>query len=129
MHSDELLDALLTLPTLEEEVKISPDGRWVAWTWWRAAPTADVYVAPTDGSAPPAGLTETDQNTCLVSWTPDSRAVIVGHDTDGDERFQLFRVDLERAGDLVPLTEPAPQFFLRGGQLHPNGRWLVYAAN
>ncbi|MBN1657641.1 MAG: S9 family peptidase [Anaerolineae bacterium] len=129
MHSDELLDALLTLPTLEEDAKISPDGRWAAWTWWRAAPTADVWAAPTDASTPPLRLTETDQNTCLVSWTPDSRAVIVGHDTDGDERVQLFRVDLDRPGALQPLTEPAPEFFLRGGQLHPNGRWLVYAAN
>jgi dipeptidyl aminopeptidase/acylaminoacyl peptidase len=30
---------------------------------------------------------------------------------------------------MHPLTEASPHFFLRGGQLHPNGRWLVYAAN
>jgi dipeptidyl aminopeptidase/acylaminoacyl peptidase len=30
---------------------------------------------------------------------------------------------------MVPLTEPDPSFYLRGGQLHPNGRWLVYGAN
>ena len=136
MKPDALLDALLTLPTLEEEAKVSPDGQWVAWTWWRAAPTADVWAAPTDSSAAPTDasaapvrLTETDQNTRMVSWAPDSRALIVKHDTDGDERFQLFRVDLDKPGTLQPLTEPSPGFFLRGGQLHPNGRWLVYAAN
>jgi Tol biopolymer transport system component len=53
----------------------------------------------------------------------------VAEDNDGDERCQLFRVDLARPGDLLPLTEPSPPYFLRGGQLHPNGRWLIYGAN
>ncbi|HEY8286477.1 MAG TPA: prolyl oligopeptidase family serine peptidase [Chloroflexota bacterium] len=53
----------------------------------------------------------------------------MAEDNDGDERCQLFRVDLARPGDLLPLTEPSPPYFLRGGQLHPNGRWLIYGAN
>ena len=43
--------------------------------------------------------------------------------------MQLFRVDLERPGVLVPLTEPAPNYYIHGGALHPNGRWLFYGAN
>jgi dipeptidyl aminopeptidase/acylaminoacyl peptidase len=128
MNTESFLDALLTLPTLDE-AGISRDGRWVAWTWYHAGPAADVYAAPTDGSAPPVRLTETADDTLFVSWGPDSRSVLVAQDHDGDERAQLFRVDLERPGVMEPLTEPAPGFFLRGGQLHPNGRWLVYAAN
>jgi dipeptidyl aminopeptidase/acylaminoacyl peptidase len=123
-----LLDALLGLPELEGP-KVSRDGRWVAWTWYRAGPAADVYAAPTDGSAPPLRLSETDQETILVSWAPDSRSVLVAQDRDGDERAQLFQVDLDRPGTMLPLTEPSPSFFLSGGQLHPNGRWLVYGAN
>jgi dipeptidyl aminopeptidase/acylaminoacyl peptidase len=122
------LDALLNLPELEFP-SVSRDGRWVAWTWYRTGPTADVYAVPTDGSCPPVRLTETSQDTILVSWTPDSRSVLVSQDQDGDERAQLFRVDLERPGVMQALTEPAPDFYLRGGHLHPNGRWLVYAAN
>ncbi len=30
---------------------------------------------------------------------------------------------------MEPLTAADPNYYLRGGQLHPNGRWLVYAAN
>jgi dipeptidyl aminopeptidase/acylaminoacyl peptidase len=30
---------------------------------------------------------------------------------------------------MVPLTEADPNYYLRGGDLHPNGRWLVYGAN
>ncbi len=128
MDPDTFLEALLSLPTLEEP-QISRDGRWAAWTWYRTGPAADVYAAPTDGSAPPLRLTDTDQDTLVVSWTPDSRSVLVAQDRDGDERAQLFRVDLDRPGVMQPLTEPSPLFFLRGGQLHPNGRWLIYAAN
>ena len=134
MHREQFLDALLSLPRLVASPAyqlppVSPDGRWVAWTWFGVGPAADVYAAPTDGSAPPIRLTDTPDNTIVVSWTPDSRAVIVSQDHNGDERAQLFRVDLDRPLLMTPLTEPFPNYFLRGGQLHPDGRWLVYGAN
>ena len=128
MTPSEYLDALLSLPGMWG-ASVSRDGRWVAWTWFRTGPAADVYLAPADGSQAPTRLTSTDDDTFLVSWTPDSRAVIVEQDRDGDERTQLYRVDLERPLTMVPLTEPEPNYFLRGGELHPNGRWLVYGAN
>lgn len=101
----------------------------MAWTWYRTAPSAEVYVAPTDASAAPIRLTESPDDTRLASWLPDSSGVLVVQDDHGDERDRLFRVDLAAPGVMVPLTEEAPQYFLRGGQLHPNGRWLVYGAN
>ncbi|MBC8233119.1 S9 family peptidase [bacterium] len=128
MKPTEYLDALLSLPGMSQPM-VSWDGKWVAWTWFRAGPAADVYVAPADGSAPPTQLTDTLDNTFLVSWTPDSRAVLVEQDKDGNERAQLFRVNLERPLVMVPLTEPEPNYFIRGGDLHTNGRWLVYGAN
>ncbi len=128
LPKDQYLEALLTLPALEG-AKVSPDGRWAAWTWYRTGPAADVYAVPTDGSRPPVRLTETSHDTFVASWTPDSQAVLVSQDRDGDERAQLFRIDLDRPGVMQPLTEPSPPFFLRGGQLHPNGRWLIYGAN
>ncbi|HEX6796832.1 MAG TPA: prolyl oligopeptidase family serine peptidase [Ktedonobacterales bacterium] len=128
MTGAEYLDALLALPAVSVGgAEVSPDGRWVAWTWLRAGPTADVYAAPTDGSAPPLRLTETTENTRLVSWAPDSSAVVVSHDTAGDERRQFFLVRLERPGELRPLTQRGG--FPSGGDLHPNGRWFVYGAN
>lgn len=128
MENTEYLEALLALPGMVL-AQASRDGRWVAWTWYRTGPAADVYAAPTDGSTPPTRLTETADNTYLVSWTPDSRAVIVEQDRDGNERAQLFRVDLDRPLEMSPLTEAEPNYFIRGGDLHPNGRWLVYGAN
>jgi dipeptidyl aminopeptidase/acylaminoacyl peptidase len=128
MNPEQYLDALLSLPGMWGP-RVSRDGGWVAWTWFRTGPAADVFVAPADGSAAPIRLTETAENTFLVSWAPDSRGVIVKQDRGGNERTQLFRVDLDRPLEMVPLTEPEPTYFLRGGELHPNGRWLVYGAN
>lgn len=126
--NDERLDALLSVPLLSGPV-ISPDGGWVAWSWSRLGPAADVFATATDGPARPVRLTETPDDTRVVSWTPDGRAVIVGQDRDGDERTRLFRVTLDRPLTLEPLTEASPNYYTRGGDLHPNGRWLVYAAN
>ncbi len=129
MSAGEYLDALLSLPGMRG-ASVSRDGKWVAWTWFRTGPAADVYRG-TDRWFPRADTPHhtTDDDTFLVSWTPDSRAVIVEQDRDGNERAQLYRVDLERPLEMVPLTEVEPNYFIRGGELHPNGRWLVYGAN
>ena len=129
MQQDNRLDALLSIPALFGAV-VSPDGGWVAWSWARLGPAADVFAAPTDGSQAPLRLTQTAEgDTEVVSWTPDETSVLVSQDTDGDERVRLFRVGLAEPGRMEPLTAANPNYYIRGGQLHPNGRWLVYAAN
>ncbi|HET7480172.1 MAG TPA: alpha/beta fold hydrolase [Rubrobacteraceae bacterium] len=128
MSIDPHLDALLSMPVLSGPV-VSPDGRWVAWNWSRLGPATDVFAAPTDGSAPPLRMTGSHDDTQVVSWTPDSRAVLAAQDHDGDERARLFRVALEHPGVMEPLTEESPGYYVRGGQTHPNGRWLIYGAN
>lgn len=128
MRDDGYLDALLALPELWAP-RVSRDGAWVAWTWFQVGPAADVFVTPCDGSEPPTRLTATDEDTYLVSWTPDSQAVIVEQDRGGNERVQLFRVDLQTPQRMIPLTEVEPNYFLRGGDLHHEGRWLFYGAN
>jgi dipeptidyl aminopeptidase/acylaminoacyl peptidase len=120
------IDALLALPAMGR-VALSPDGRLVAWTWYRKAPAADIYVAPTNGSAEPRRLTATPDDTTLVSWAPDSASLVVAEDRGGDEHVQLFRLDLD--GTMTALTEPSPPFFARGGDLDAGRRYLVFAAN
>ncbi len=131
MIQEDYLEKLLSLPNISPWLrpKVSRDGKWVAWTWFQTGPAADVFAVPVDGSLGPIRLSNTAEDTYLVSWTPDSKAVIVAQDKSGDERDQLFRIDIDRPLEMVPLTEPDPQYFLRGGELHPNGRWLVYGAN
>ena len=128
MTPEEYLDALLSLPKLYVP-RVSRDGKKIAWTWAQVGPAADVFSAPTDGSTAPIQLSNTKQDTWLVSWSPDSDSVIVAQDRDGNERYQLFQINLGQPGEMKPLTKANPDFYLRGGQLHPNGQWLVYAAN
>lgn len=122
------LDALLSLPKLWGG-SVSRDGKWAAWMWMGAGKTIDVYAAPTDASSAPIRMTESDQNTYVVSWLPQSDGLIVAQDHDGDERLRLFRVELNRPQRLVALTEDSPPYYIRGGQISPDGRWLIYAAN
>ena len=95
--------------------KTSPDGRWVAWAWAGLDNAADIYLAPTDGSAPPRRLTATPEHTLPRSWAPDSRSLVVAENVGGDERDQLFQLFIDRPGELVPLTEPSPDYFIYGG--------------
>src|SRR5688500_5421345 len=104
------LDALLSLPRLLFP-QVSQDGRWVAWCWLGVGEAIDVFAAPTDGSQPPLRLTDTHENTLLAStlfggasWTPDGRGVIVAQDHGGNERYQLYMVDLGRPLHMIPLT-------------------------
>jgi dipeptidyl aminopeptidase/acylaminoacyl peptidase len=124
----EFLDHLLALPKLGGEA-VSPDLNYVAWTWYGRNPAADVYLAPTDGSLPPTRLTDTPQDTSVVSWSADSRTVIVSEDRDGDERERLYAIDIFKPLHMRLLTDANPNYFLRGGRLTPDGRTLVYAAN
>ncbi|MCZ7575276.1 MAG: prolyl oligopeptidase family serine peptidase [Ardenticatenaceae bacterium] len=128
MTNDPFLQQLLSLPTVMS-AELSPDGRWVAFVWYRVHENLDVFAVPTNGSAPPVALSHTPEATQFVSWTPDSGAVIVAEDHDGDERARLFRVDLDRPGELQPLTEAHPPYFVRGGGLRPDERTLFYGAN
>src|SRR5579859_2691583 len=125
---ESLLDALLSLPVLRRTM-VSPDGAWVAWTWINCGPAADVYAAPTDARHGPIRLTDSPDTTIMLSWSADSRAVLVAEDHGGDERVQLFRVDLAQPGVMTALTEASPGYYIHGGQLHPDGHTLFYAAN
>ncbi len=128
MHNENMLDALLNLPVVWR-AKVSPDGLWVAWSWGHKDYRVNVYVQPTYGSEKPIKLTDSEMDLYVVSFTPDGRSVIVEGCEDGNERIRLFTVALDGSQELRPLTEENPPYFIRGGQLHPNGRFLVYSAN
>lgn len=108
---------------------ISKDGKHVAFAWKNINPNLDVFIVPTDGASRLTALTETPEATFVVGFAPDSRSVIVGEDKDRNERVRLFEVELNKPKRMKPLTEENPNYFLRGGSLHPNRKWLVYAAN
>src|SRR4030042_3000965 len=123
MVTDTFLHQLMTLPTVVE-ARLSPDKRWVAFIWYRIHENYDVFLVPADGSQLPIPLTHTPEATELVSWTPDSQAVIVSEDHDGDEFARLFRVDISQPLVMQPLRVARPPYCIPGGMLHPNGTHL-----
>jgi len=128
MMGEDFLDALLSIPKIYRPL-ISKDSKHVVYAWLNVHPNIDVFAVPTDGSKKPFAITETPEATFPVSFSPDSKSVIVGQDKGGNERVRLYEVFLDRPGHMIPLTEDDPPYFLRGGMLHPNRRWLVYGAN
>ncbi|MBN8593837.1 MAG: S9 family peptidase [Anaerolineae bacterium] len=128
LDADQMLDALLRLPRIYG-AQISPDARWAAWTWSGLDDTCDVYIAPADASTPPLQLTKSSINTQLAAWSPDSQSVLVIQDNEGDERFRVYRVLIDRPGEMHLLLDPQVQFYVRYPQIHRNGRWLIYGAN
>ncbi len=128
MTIDAYLHQLMTLPNVTD-ARLSPDKCWVAFSWYRRHENFDIFLVPSDGSQAPIALTHTPEATELVSWMPDSTAVIVSEDHDGDEFARLYRVDIRHPLAMQPLTDERPLYFIRGGMLHPNGRYLFYGAN
>src|SRR5262245_38137084 len=128
-HADAraLTDAWARFP-VHWDPKLSPDGAWLAWSWSGLGDACDVYVAPTDGSAAPRRLTQGKDHAYARGWSPDSRKLLVARDKGGNEREQLLLLDPARPFELTPVTEAEPDFFLYGGVLHPNGKWLFTCA-
>jgi dipeptidyl aminopeptidase/acylaminoacyl peptidase len=128
INESSFLDALLKIPSISN-LKLSRDSKSVAFTWGNVHPNLDVFLVFTDGKAKPVALTETPEATFLVDFAPDSQSVIVGEDKNRNERVRLFEVKIDEPKRMIPLTEEDPPYFIRGGSLHPNRRWLVYGAN
>lgn len=85
-RNSSFLDALLTLPVVQA-AKVSPNGKLVAWSWARKNRRTNVYVASTCGGedfALPKQLSDLGNDTYVVSWSHDSKSLIVEADDDGN---------------------------------------------
>lgn len=127
-EKDEFLEDILHLPMCSD-IKVSPLGDKVAWTWSHINESKEVYVASTYGGTEPIRLTETSGNTYLVGWDPDNSSVLVKEDKDGDERYRLYRISIDDLKEKQLLTDENPNYFIRGGNITKSGDWLVYGAN
>ncbi len=87
-------------------VRLSPDGRRIAWL----APlngVLNVFVAPVDDlSAARAVTSSTGRQVQRYSWAYDSRTIVFIDDIGGDENFRAFAVDIATLAkrDLTPLA-------------------------
>ncbi len=117
-------------------VALSPDGRSVAY----AASTDgrhDLYVAPAAGG-PARKLTDyTEHAVRQVAWSPNGRELLYTADFQGNEKFQLYLVDVD-GGTPRQLTDAMDSQHVLGPSIFtfdsptpftPDGRGVVYAGN
>ena len=122
------LDSLVSLPKILL-TKVSPDKNHLAMTISRLQENFDVFLKNTDGTGDLTPLTNTPELTFIKDWAPDSKSILVGEDKARNERVTLYRVFLDSPGELNPLTETVPDFFMRGGHFGPRGDFIAYSVN
>jgi dipeptidyl aminopeptidase/acylaminoacyl peptidase len=110
------------------EPKLSKDGRWAAWTWTGPTEAGNVWLAPTDGSAPPRRVTDEPDHTYVRDFSPDSQKLLLAQSEDSSEHEHLILLDL-KSGARQELTPRQDDHYIFGGTLTPDGRSILYAAS
>lgn len=108
---------------------VSKDGRMLAWSWSGPTDTANVWVAPTDGSAPPRRVTDGRDHFYVNGINADGSMLILAQGKGGNEHDRLFRLDLAADAAPTPLTPEQSDHYVFGGALHPDGKSLLYTAD
>lgn len=122
------LDSLMSLPSIAL-VRVSPDKKHLAMSISRIQENYDVFLKSTDGTGDLTPLTKTSELTVVIDWAPDSKSILVGEDKARNERVTLYRVFLDSPGEMNPVTEIEPNFFMRGGYFGPRGDFIAYSVN
>src|SRR6185436_13381920 len=87
---------------------VSPDGRWVVFSVTRYSVeenkgNGDLWLVPTDGSAPPRRLTWNEGADGSPAWSPDGqRIAFVSKRGDGPPQLHLLPVG---GGEAQPVTK------------------------
>ena len=111
-------------------VVVSPDGRWIVVSvsepaYEDSARSADLWVLPSDGSAPPRRLTGSKGGEGDVVFSDDSRRLAFVAKREGDDNSQVYVLDLA-GGEALRATSwstgaSSPQF-------SPDGRSLLFVS-
>ncbi|MGE0553818.1 MAG: PDZ domain-containing protein [Gemmatimonadales bacterium] len=112
---------LTATPAVESAPKLSPDGRWVAFTSNRSG-NEDLYLVAAAGGEP-RRLTWHPWADRAAGWTPDGREILFAseRETAPTTHLRLWALPVEGG---APRRLPAPM--AARGSLSPDGRQLVY---
>lgn len=109
----------------------SPDGKWVVFSVSEAdydpqKDVSDLWIVPTDASAPPRRLTSNKGGEGGPAWSPDSQRLAFSARRDDDEAGQIYVLDIARGGDAqrmtsAPTSASAPKW-------SPDGKRIVFQA-
>jgi dipeptidyl aminopeptidase/acylaminoacyl peptidase len=109
----------------------SPDGKWAVVSVTAPAydakdQSADLWLVPLDGSAPPRQLTHTKGVESGADWSPDSARIAFSARRDGDDAAQLYVIDVARGGEAERVTSLSTG--ARIPQWSPDGRHLLFVS-
>jgi len=100
--------------------RISPDGKWIAFTASYDG-NPDVYVMPIDGGEPKR-LTFEPESDNVSGWTPDGKIMYASTYGSYTNRQQRLWMISPRGG--MPIRTPIEEFY--DGSLAPDGHTLAY---
>ena len=124
---DAFLDRLLDVPNLIAP-SISPTGLVAAWAWGRRGTASETFLRSTTEEIEPVRLHGNDEDVVLQSWRADGTEFLLSVTKDGTERVRLLRAIIANLAP-TPLIEAQPNYYISGGELDPQGRWLFFGAN
>jgi dipeptidyl aminopeptidase/acylaminoacyl peptidase len=82
----------LFAPAAVWDVKLSPNGKWIAYTRPEHGQT-NIFVRPAAGGAERAITRDTARSVDQYRWSADGRRILFLQDNGGDEGYHLFVVD------------------------------------
>ncbi len=122
-------------PTIEQSLalktiaapRISPDGRWIAWTetstdWDQNAYITQVWVAQRE-TGERWQLTQAKKSSTAPAWSPDSKLIAFGSDRDGKRQIYLIPPAGGEARAITASETPVGDF-----HWSPDGKSIAYAA-
>jgi dipeptidyl aminopeptidase/acylaminoacyl peptidase len=109
----------------------SPDGKQVVFSVAEPAydekdQVSDLWIVPSDGSAPPRRLTFTKGSESGPVWSPDSRRLAFSARREGDEVSQIYILDVTGGGEAVRATSLSTG--ARAPQWRPDGKALLFTS-
>jgi dipeptidyl aminopeptidase/acylaminoacyl peptidase len=109
----------------------SPDGKWVVFSVIQPAyddkdQQSDLWMAPTDGGAPPRRLTSTKANESGAAWSADSRRIAFSTKREGDDANQIYTLDLASGGEAVRVTSISTG--AASPEWRPDGKALLFTS-
>ena len=106
---------------------MSPDGQRVAFFSPREG-DRNLYVRSADGSGADEKVLSTQGANVLVSWTPDSRFLVVTGRLSRDGAPGAWLVPVDRGGEpkLVITQRSGDAAYLTNADISPDGTWIAY---
>jgi eukaryotic-like serine/threonine-protein kinase len=103
----------------------TPDGKHLAFKWWRAGEESNLYWQLADGSSPMERLTTSQNHQVPASFSPDG-ATLAFVELDPDTGFDINLLDMKSRRVTAFLNSKSDELW---PDFSPDGHWMAYVSN